>query len=154
LDAPINIREARSDELPLAAAHYLGMRREVGWNDDELEPGWEERFATVYADGAARGELRYFIAELGDAVVGSAVALRKRSLSSEYVRDAAPGYLANVYVEQPYRRRGAAHALTAAAIDWLRSIGCRVVRLQASSAGRKLYESFGFAPSGEMELEL
>jgi hypothetical protein len=29
-------------------------------------------------------------------------------------------------------------ALTAAAIEWLRSIGCNVVRLQASSAGRKL----------------
>ena len=150
----INVREARSDELALAASHYLGMRREIGWSDDKLEPGWELRFAEVYSGGSSRGELRYFVAEMESVVVGSAVAMRKRSLSTEYVRDPVCGYLANVYVEEPYRLRGAARALTTAAIEWLRSVGCDVVRLQASSAGRRLYESMGFAPSGELELPL
>jgi GNAT superfamily N-acetyltransferase len=70
------------------------------------------------------------------------------------LRSNPSGYLANVYVESEHRRAGVARALTAAAIDWLRSLGCGIVRLQASTAGRPLYESMGFTRGMEMELTL
>jgi len=130
------------------------MRREIGWDDAELEPDWQARFVEIHARGAHGGELRYFVAELDGAIVGSTVALRKRSMSESFARVAPFGYIANVYVEERHRRSGAARALTRAAIDWLRSIGCGVVRLQASTQGRPVYESLGFTPSGEMELTL
>jgi len=130
------------------------MRREVGWDDAELEADWEARFAASYEQGARDGSSAYFIAEAGGAIVGSAVALIKRSMSQSYARVKPYGYLANVYVERSHRRAGAGRALTLAAIEWLRSRGCAVVRLQASSEGRPLYESMGFVSSGEMELTL
>ncbi len=148
------VREARTDELAVAARHYLGMRREVGWDDAELDDDWQAKFVTTYERGARDRELRYFIAETGGAVVGSALAIIRRSLSDGYLRSKPSGYLANVYVERDHRRAGIARALTAAAIDWLRSLGCGVVRLQASASGRPLYESMGFTSSMEMELTL
>jgi len=148
------VREARSGELLVAARHYLGMRREVGWDDAELHDDWETRFVSTYERGARDGDMRYFVAESEGIVIGSAVAFIKRSLSDGYVRPKPNGYLANVYVEPDHRRRGAARALTAAAIEWLRSVGCRIVRLQASREGRPLYESMGFTSTQEMELGL
>jgi len=139
---------------PYRPRHYLGMRREVGWDDAELDRDWQSAFVSTYDRGSRDGELRYFVAEAGGNIVGSAVAMIKRSMSDGYVRAKPNGYLANVYVEPDHRRRGVARALTIAAIDWLRSVGCGVVRLQASTTGRPLYQSMGFTSSQEMELAL
>lgn len=150
----IVIREARESELKIAAGHYLGMRRELGWPDGELDPQFVSLFAATYAESATAGDSRYLVAEIDAKVVGSAVALRRRAVSERFLRSLPSGYIANVYVDPAHRRQGAARALTAAAIDWLRSIGCEVVRLQASQYGRPLYESMGFVPTGEMELRV
>lgn len=150
----ITTRAARSDELAIAADHYLGMRRELGWPDGELDPQFVSLFAATYLDSDASGDSRYFVAEIDSKVVGSAVALRRRTMSERYLKSVPSGYIANVFVDPAFRHRGAARALTAAAIGWLRSIGCKVVRLQASQYGRPLYESLGFVATGEMELLL
>jgi GNAT superfamily N-acetyltransferase len=148
------VREAGPADLIAAAEHYLAMRHELDWTDEELSPQWRETFVRRHADGARAGELRYFIAECDGAIAGSAVALVRRTLSDEFVRRAHGGYLANVFVEPRWRRRGIARELTLAAIDWLKAAGCVSVRLQASKFGRPLYESLGFVPGGEMVLRL
>ena len=150
----ITTREARADEMALAADHYLGMRRELGWPDGELDPQFVSLFAATYLESAASGDSRYFVAEIDAKVVGSAVAMRRRTMSERYLKSLPSGYIANVYVDPASRHQGAARALTAASIGWLRSIGCKVVRLQASRYGRPLYESMGFTATGEMELPL
>ena len=147
-------REAQRGELRLVAQHYLGMRRELGWPDGELDPEFASLFAATYDESATTGDSRYIVAEIDSRIVGSAVAMRRRTVSERYLKSLPTGYIANVYVDPAFRRRGAARSLTAAAIDWLRSIGCEVVRLQASQYGRPLYESMGFEPTGEMELRL
>ena len=154
MEAGVIVREARTDELAVAARHYLGMRREVGWDDAELDDDWETKFVATYERAARDGGVRYFVAQADGALVGSALAFVRRSLSDGYLRTKPSGYLANVYVQRDHRRAGIARALTAAAIDWLRSVGCRIVRLQASAAGRPLYESMGFTQNMEMELTL
>jgi len=60
------------------------------------------------------------------------------------------GYVLNVYVEPPYRRRGLAHGLTEMCMAEARRRGIRVVTLHASDAGRPVYESMGFKTSREM----
>jgi GNAT superfamily N-acetyltransferase len=150
----IVIRESQRGELALAAEHYLGMRRELGWPDGELDPQFVSLFASTYSESSTTGDSRYFVAEMDSKIVGSAVAMRRHTMSERYLKSLQAGYIANVYVDPSYRHRGAARALTAAAIDWLASIGCKVVRLQASPFGRPLYESMGFVTTGEMELRL
>lgn len=147
-------REAQRGELRLAAEHYLAMRRELGWPDGELDPQFVSLFVATYDESAKAGDSRYFVAEIDSTIVGSAVAMRRHAMSERYLKSLPTGYIANVYVDRPFRRQGVARSLTAAAVDWLRSIGCEVVRLQASQYGRPLYESMGFVSTGEMELRL
>ena len=64
------------------------------------------------------------------------------------------GYLMNVYVAPDHRRRGLARTIVGACLDACRECGIRVVALHASSAGRPLYESLGFAPTPEMRVTL
>lgn len=154
MEARIVIRRARDGEFAAVAQHYLAMRRELEWPDALLVPDWEQRFIRRHTLGAQAGELCYFAAEADGRIVGSAVALIVTSIGSELESGPPRGYLANVYVEKPWRRRGIARDLTSAAIDWLRSIGCASVRLRASNFGRPLYASMGFVPSGEMALPL
>src|SRR5688572_11538652 len=51
-----------------------------------------------------------------------------------------------VLVDPAYRRRGVATALMGAALDHLRRRGVTTVKLDATPAGRMLYERLGFAP--------
>jgi GNAT superfamily N-acetyltransferase len=60
----------------------------------------------------------------------------------------------NVYVEPGYRRQGLARRLMADILAWGREQGIERVSLHASSMGRPLYESLGFAPSNEFVIYL
>jgi predicted GNAT family acetyltransferase len=59
-----------------------------------------------------------------------------------------------VYVVPEQRRRGLATALTRAALDYLRGIGCTHALLHASPSGRPVYTGLGFQPTNELRLEL
>jgi hypothetical protein len=65
VETAVIVREARTDELAVAAQHYLGMRREVGWDDAELADDWEAKFVATYERATRDGEFRYFVAETG-----------------------------------------------------------------------------------------
>ena len=68
--------------------------------------------------------------------------------------DPRRAYIANVYTEPGYRRRGIARRIMDAILDWCRSEGLKTVWLHASPSGRPLYESQGFEPTNEMRIEL
>jgi ribosomal protein S18 acetylase RimI-like enzyme len=146
------IRQAAFEDLPAAAMHYLGMRRELNWTETALIPDWQERFVLRHLSGMAAGELAYFVAQCDDRLVGSALAIIRGSLSDAFLNARRAGFLANIYVDKTWRRRGIARALTLAALDWLKAAGCERVRLVASESGRPLYESLGFKDGDEMEL--
>lgn len=148
----IEVREARPDDYDIAADHYLGMRHDLGWTDDALYPDWRAKFVDAHRSADGSGRTRYFVAELGGAVVGSGLAMLRPSIAAAYVPAALRGYLAHVFVVPHARRRGVGRALTAAAIEWLHRRGCSNVRLIASDAGRPLYASMGFVPCNELVL--
>ena len=60
----------------------------------------------------------------------------------------------NLYVEPAHRRRGLARSLLRTAVAWCAEKGYPKVSLHASSDGRPLYESEGFAPTTEMARQL
>jgi GNAT superfamily N-acetyltransferase len=64
------------------------------------------------------------------------------------------GYVMNVYTEPPYRGQRLAPGLVQVTLDYSRSIGLETVLLNASDAGRPVYEKLGFRPSAEMRLSL
>ena len=129
------------------------MASEMGNNWDADHPGWRERFALYFSERQEAGESQLFQARSGDEIVGMLFV----SLVDDYhgyVRNKKSGRVNSVYVLPAFRRRGVARALMLAGIDWIRTKGCVVVRLNSSEDGIALYESLGFKPRREMEFSL
>nr|WP_308649607.1 GNAT family N-acetyltransferase [uncultured Agathobacter sp.] len=61
------------------------------------------------------------------------------------------GYIIDVYCVPEKRRNGCASKIMEKLIEWLQNKGIHNIKLKPSSAGRHLYEKFGFCDSGEME---
>ncbi|MBV8148933.1 MAG: GNAT family N-acetyltransferase [Candidatus Eremiobacteraeota bacterium] len=146
----IAIRQARPDELNVAADYWNNIVSEAfGENWDRKYPNWRSIFLAAMQRKIVQGLQRYYVAEVGGEVVGVAGAQ-----AGEAFFGAVRGYVEGVYIVPPFRRKGVATLLMRACIEWLKSMGCDVVRLQATLEGRPLYESLGFVPTGEMELAL
>jgi GNAT superfamily N-acetyltransferase len=63
-------------------------------------------------------------------------------------------YLMSFYTEREFRRRGVARLIVETAIAWCRAHGYDRVNLDASEAGKALYETLGFKPGYGMRLQL
>jgi|SRR5579862_4253655 len=146
----IAIRQAQPDELNVAADYWNNIVKEAfDENWDQKHPNWRSMFLAVIQRRMSHGLQRYYIAEIDGSVAGVAGAQ-----VGEAFFGAVRGYIEGVYVPKQYRRRGIAASLMRECIDWLKSMGCDCVRLQATGGGRPLYEVLGFVPTGEMELVL
>jgi ribosomal protein S18 acetylase RimI-like enzyme len=152
----IIIREATTQEDLLIAQHFYQMWRDIGVPEDAINPDWCD--ATLEFIEQARQNLFYkgFVAEVDNAVVGSAscqlfAGLYSNVLKPEYRKT---GYIWGVYVEPCYRRQGIAKRLTSIAVEYLQAIACTQVVLNASPAGKPVYLSLGFSQANQMVLNL
>jgi len=60
-------------------------------------------------------------------------------------------WIGMMLVDPDYRRRGLGTRLMQTALEYLRRIGVESIKLDATPAGRPLYESLGFRPEGLIE---
>lgn len=149
----IQIIPAPLAELVHTAALRAAMATEMGHDWDEDHPGWRERFMEYFGDKQKSGQAQLFHAHADGKVIGIAIV----SLVDDYhshARGKQSGRINCVYVVPEYRRRGIARAVMHETLEWLRSKGCVVARLNSSEEGAKLYESIGFVPRREMEFIL
>jgi GNAT superfamily N-acetyltransferase len=146
-------RALLGSELSTAAAYWMAMNQELALTQSGFVEDPEAILDAYLRDGTSRGTLRVFGAQLDGEIVGSACAALNNWGSNAILR-APSATIVGVYVLPPFRRRGIARGLTERAIEWCRAQGCEYVRLQASAAGRPLYESLGFTPGSEMRLDL
>jgi ribosomal protein S18 acetylase RimI-like enzyme len=146
------LREAKIDELPAIADHWIAMFEEVGkHHESEFHPGWRERFVAYFAERIAIGEARYFVALDGERVVATAGATMTEGYPSA-IHGIQNGYVFGVHVDAAYRGRGIATLLTQRAIAFLEQRKPWAIRLHASPFGRSIYEKLGFKPTNEMQL--
>jgi GNAT superfamily N-acetyltransferase len=150
--AGIEIREARSEELDIAAGFWGAMYRELRLGPD-LAPDWLRRATAYFERRRTAGELEYFVAIGAGDVVGTAGACTHDGFPSEFC-DRVRGYIYGVYVLPAWRGKGIATRLTWATMDWLRARGCSRIKLHAANDARPIYERLGFEPSNEMVLHL
>ncbi|MFH7030696.1 MAG: GNAT family N-acetyltransferase [Heteroscytonema crispum UTEX LB 1556] len=152
----IIIREATLQEDLLIAEHFYQMWLDNDVPEDAIESNWREIILQFIEK--ARRDLFYkgFVAEVDSAVVGSAscqlfAGLYPNALKPHYRKS---GYIWGVYVEPSYRRQGIAKKLTNKAIQYLKTIDCTRVILNASPSGKPVYSSLGFIESNAMQLSL
>jgi GNAT superfamily N-acetyltransferase len=146
----VTVRQVCPHELTLAADYWNEIVKDAFDEDwDETYPNWRSIFLAAMQRRMASGLQRYYVAEIDGQIAGVAGAQ-----VGEAFFGAVRGYVEGVYVLPAFRRRGVATRLMRECIDWLKTMGCDFVRLQATSEGVPLYESLGFEPTGEMELTL
>lgn len=149
-ETPVVIKVASPEEFDVAAEFWVAMRRELHMPDGDLAPDWKARAVEYFERRAASGELRWFFACAGNTPVASAAGFLLDGYPAQICVNRRVGYIAGVYVQPRWRRRGLARAVTQAALDWLWEIGCRAVRLHSAENARGIYEAMGFEPSNEM----
>jgi len=136
----------------------LDMRRamtlELDAEDlDAQFPAWRTRFGAFLEALVSQDAATFFVADLGDKLVGMGGVYKLRNHRSE-IYGQPSAYITSIYVAPEYRRQGIATRITQAAVQWAREHDCVVVRLRASDSGRRVYEVVGFTPTDEMELRL
>ncbi len=109
-------------DIPLG----LKLARQAGWN--QIEADWR-RFLAMQPDGCFVGALD-----------GTPVATTAAFLFGPVA------WIAMVLVDVDSRRKGVATTLLRHALDFLDERGIETVRLDATAAGRPVYEKLGFVP--------
>jgi GNAT superfamily N-acetyltransferase len=154
-DINLEIRETLPKEDAIIAEHFYQMWLDIGVPEKSIKSN--HRDMTLEFIKQARQNLFYkgFVAEVDNIIVGSAscqlfAGLYPLILEEKYRKY---GYIWGVYVEPSYRKKGIAKQLTNATIEHLKSINCTKAILNASPAGKPVYENLGFSPSNAMQLD-
>ena len=152
----VTVRPCRRDEWDILADHEYAMWRDIGAAPDQIRPDWRARTLRFIEDAAECRQFSASVAVAEGRIVGSACGQISAGLSPDILEPhyKRKGYIWGVYVAPDWRGRGIARSLTAAVTEHLRSVGCTQIHLNASAAGRPVYEKLGFLPANEMRLTL
>lgn len=98
-------------------------------------------------------ELVAWVVELDGQVVSCAAVSALPTVPAPGRLDMRWALLHNVYTLPEFRGRGFARKLVETALDWCKQKGFSSLALNASAAGRPLYERMGFQPTNQMSLK-
>jgi GNAT superfamily N-acetyltransferase len=121
MNGSLRIRLLTRADLPFADS----VRAAAGWNQTVAD--WE-RFLVAEPEGC-------FLAEWNGEPTGTA---------TTFVYGSALAWIGMVLVHPDYRRRGIGRALLEKCIGHLRQRGVRCIKLDATPAGKKVYDGLGF----------
>jgi GNAT superfamily N-acetyltransferase len=141
-------RSGTAADIPVLAQLWHDMLVESGVAGSGFVAEWRERLERHFAAQMGSGLMAWFVAQEGGHVVGCAAAFLSTGRSNVLLDVHAT--LAGIYTVPGFRKRGIARELTLRAIEWCKQQNCVSIRLQASEAGRPLYESLGFRAFHEM----
>lgn len=150
------IRVGEPGDDPLLIKHDLALWESYGTPSEDYSLDAECSIQSFLDEGRSRLGLATFIAEVDGAVAGTSSCQLQVSPYPNVIKPELRkfGYIWHVFVLPEFKRRGLGRALTQAAIDHLRTIGCTTAVLNASDAGEPLYASMGFERGKEMRLKL
>lgn len=125
LPADLSMRDATLDDLPAIGA----LREAAGWTVHE----WALRavIRQAHARCVVVTDGNGMMAAVGSGIVYGPI-----------------GFVGNMVVTEPHRRRGLGSAVLTQITDYLEDAGCRRLELNATAEGRLLYERHGFATVG------
>ncbi|RUM13913.1 GNAT family N-acetyltransferase [Rhizobium fabae] len=152
----IDIRMATSAEDEVLVEHYLKIWDSYGTPPEHYRPDAAGWILSFIRSGREERCLTSFFAIVDGEIAGSVSCQLHQSPFPEIIRPEQRllGYIWSVYVEDAFRRRGIALALTKKAVDHLKSLGCTTAVIHASDAGEPVYQAAGFELAKEMRLKL
>jgi GNAT superfamily N-acetyltransferase len=138
-----HVRRATLDDADALVHHRIAMFRDMGV---PLDPAALDReYREWLSRMMAAGTYRAWVAEddSGKVVAGGGVSILPWPPGPLYMGDRI-GVVYNVYTEFEHRRHGLARLIMDAIHTWCRDAGITSMALNASPAGRPLYQSMGY----------
>lgn len=152
------VRLATPDDAAIVARHRAAMFREMHYladaADAAMRAATERYLRTAIASGEYVGWLAFEAGNPENVIAGAG--LQRRPLlprpndDGTAVLEGLEGLVLNVWVDVGWRRRGIAESMMRDILAWAPGQGIIRVVLQASRAGRPLYERMGFVSTNEM----
>ncbi len=152
------IRPATIQDIPVMARHRADMFRAMGRLVDPLYDQFliaaRRYFERILPAGEYFGWLVAPCDRPETIIGGAGIQIRglppTPNATGTEILQGTQGYIANVYTEPEWRRRGIARLIVEHLLDWSRQRGLSVITLHASDEGRPLYEQLGFMATNEM----
>ena len=149
------IRPGTAADAEIITAHRRAMFSDMGYGDEQWLSQMTEVFLPWVRHKMESGDYLAWFAVAPDGSIAAGAGLWLMEWMPH--RPDGPGRrgnVLNVYTKPAYRSRGLARRLMNEILEWARGCGIEVVVLNASDAGRPLYESMGFRATNEMRIDL
>jgi len=151
----IRVRLATLDDVPTIVTQRHAMFADMGDGTPESLDRMDAGFAPWLVEKMTAGEyLGWFALDENDRPVAGVGLWVQPWPVGPVDQIGKRAYLMNVYTEPHCRGRGLARHLVRISLDWSRERGLKTALLNASDAGRPIYESLGFRQWNEMGLSL
>jgi GNAT superfamily N-acetyltransferase len=156
----IPIHVAKMDDIPILVTHHHKMFKEI-WTLKGLEidahqfEEMDKAYTKKLNEELVNGTCTAWVVKKEDKIVASG----SISIHSMVPRPDDSSYrvahLHSVFTEYDYRENGFASLITKNAIHYCKSRGIKRMTLEASNAGRPIYEKIGFQPAvSSMQLSI
>lgn len=146
-DAPLITRRADATLMDAALAIRMDCLREVcGFG---AEHAFAQAFIEATAEFLRTADQTTLLTLDGDTPIACATLCYKRTIPTPGHPTGRRAHLMNVYTAPAYRRRGLAKRLLTMLHREAAGRGVTEITLDATEAGRRLYESMGYAASDE-----
>ena len=143
------IQEAGFEDIPILVRHHRLMFEEI-WtlkslnydisNLEEMDKNYAEKLQKQLRNNTVKA---WLIEDISEIIASGAVSVISMVPLPDDPSDRV-AYLHSIYTEKGYRSRGFAHRIAETAIHYCKSQGIRRMMLNASDAGRPVYEKTGF----------
>jgi GNAT superfamily N-acetyltransferase len=143
------LRQASIDDIPMLVSHHRRMFEEILKSRNEpFTISQLEAMAKAYTEKLqiqlANGICTAWVIEDKCRIIASGAVSVMTTVPVPADPSYHVAYLHSIYTDKDYRRKGLAHRITETAVDYCKSQGIRRMQLNASDAGRPVYETMGF----------
>jgi GNAT superfamily N-acetyltransferase len=149
------LREATEQDIPQLSIHHRKMFEEI-WEKKGQQIGnsasieIEQAYLRKLSKELPAGSCRSWLIENGNQIVASGAITIVSLVPTPNDFSPKVAYLHSMYTEKGLRGKNFADCIVRKAIEYCKAEGIRRVILNASEAGRPIYERIGFTASPEM----
>ena len=150
----MNLLVASSKDARQLAVHHRKMFEEI-WiakgltlersKADKLEKAYQEKLEKQIPEGTC---IAWKIEKKGEMIASGAVSIIPL-VPVPFDLDLRVAYLHSIYTEKGHRRQHCARQIVDTAIQYCKANNIKRIRLNASDAGRSIYEKTGFATESD-----